>query len=626
MQEQIDKLHLQVWEYLKAGEWTEALNVAGQLAKLEPGNKDSAILAGYLKDLELIAYLSVNYEREETIIVRLKEIARAIPHLAVFDSFKALQELVKVPDSEKKYPQESQLTESELGIINAEINQSEQLRSLWPDRSEKETTITPKLMPNMEKTVEKVEVPKIIDTRPWSKRLKRPSGLLGVMATIAAALIVLLLFNFLSYYYLKEQPPETSAYKYVYNKSLIVKSLNLPKRTVLLGDSTCLTSVVTGPFADRLGGQVVNLATVAQTSMLMDAWMLAEYVEQVGVPENLVLVRGFPGSYTISHNIEYMAAMPLPWNFWEHFGIRPAWKPGETQQLFMTKYAALYSASDTISSRVTNIWNIFNHQPDIGSLENTYFNGSTVAADPMDLSKALPQTYLASKYKINDDTTTALRYISDLAKKKNFQLYILFQPEWDEAIKAGLRANLISAQKNYLSQFIDPEYVHIVFDESLTFKKDQMQNPNHLRPGAERVYTEDYVGLITAIQNQLSEKQATPIKLESAEANKNGSYVVNDKPYIPIRVSIPGRSDAAVNGSVSCLIKPAGTTDGDWVIRSPSVPVNLSGNDPQTFNLSANIGKLDKPGTYDLVVFIRQDVDKLSHETRIELSNKISVK
>ncbi len=37
-------------------------------------------------------------------------------------------------------------------------------------------------------------------------------------------------------------------------------------------------------------------------------------------------------------------------------------------------------------------------------------------------------------------------------------------------------------------------------------------------------------------------------------------------------------------------------------------------------------GSLDKPGTYDLVLLVRQDVGGLSHETRIDMPKMITVK
>lgn len=100
--------------------------------------------------------------------------------------------------------------------------------------------------------------------------------------------------------------------------------------------------------------------------------------------------------------------------------------------------------------------------------------------------------------------------------------------------------------------------------------------------------------------------------------------MVGAEPVITLNVANDGNS--AVNGSVSCLIRPAGGSDTNWVARAPAVPIVLKGGSTQEITLSVTAGSLDTAGTYELVVFLRQDIGGLSHETRVQFPDNITVK
>ncbi len=351
--------------------------------------------------------------------------------------------------------------------------------------------------------------------------------------------------------------------------------------------------------------------------------MLATYIEKFGAPKNVVLLRTAPRGYEMPHTIEFMAAVPLSWGYWDRLGIAPEWQDGEKLKLFFSKYAALYSYSDVLRERLRKPRDAFKHKMWTTQPDNGYDLGAKLSQDPFDIGKRLPHFYF-QPFKASNDATKALQFMSDLARSRKFQLYILFQPEWDEAAGAGLRTEVNNAQLEYLSRFTDSTYVHVVRDASLVFSKDLMQNENHLYHPAEHIFSEVYAAAIAAIQNQLTVKQAEPLKLVSTILDK-ASYKPGDQPVVTAKISAQ-ESGEIIKGSVFGLVKPAGSTDGNWVMRAPAVVMKLNNSNILEIKLTFLVGKLDKAGTYDLVVFLRQDVGTLSNETRVEIPGKIVVK
>lgn len=446
----------------------------------------------------------------------------------------------------------------------------------------------------------------------------------GIFISIVVAFLVVMVFNLAGYEYIRVETIATEAQRTSMEAWQGIKDLNRPVDILLLGDSACRVDLAPGAIADRLGGDVINLGTTTETSFLSDAWMLSKYIEKFGVPKAVVVLRT-SGGYVTSHDIEFLANIPLPWGFWNTYGLAPKWKKGETLQLLLQRYAVLYSDADVFQERLPKIWTLFDYNivPRVPS--HSYTAGITQSKELMDVSTHTPSFYF-SGFHPSADTTDSIKYMVNLAQKYHFQLYFTLQCEWNEAVNAGLRDAHLAAQKTYLSQFVDDQNVFMVEQSPKTlFTKAQMQNPNHLWHGAEKIYTEEIVNAITEIQNNLTEKQAEPLGLDSVSLDKD-SYQAGDQPIITLSVNDPGNHEpGGLTGSVSCLVKPSGDINGHWLARATAVNITLNGDDVKQVVLQLTAGKLEA-GTFDLVVFLRQDVSNLSHETRIEIPKKILVK
>jgi hypothetical protein len=583
MQNNQDNLDRRVWQYLEAGQWDNAYVTATYVVRQNPTAIQNVMLANRIRQLaEIEDALRLKDKLSLEHTTRLEEIAGSDTRMAALPSFQNLASEVK-----------RRLAEAETAPIQAEVAVTS--RELFES-----------------KKLARLRSGNLI----FARLKKANKG--GIFATSLLAALVVFGGNFGAYQYLKNQPVNVSGTLTEWSG---IYTWSKPVDTLLLGDSTCGYNLSTGPFADRLGGRAVNLGNFATTSFMMDAWMLSAYVQRFGPPRNVVLLRSSPRGYALPHLTQYMAELPLGWDFWRKFGIAPDWSKGDVFRLFVDKYFVLYSDSDILRKRLVEPMSLFKHKVGTVYPSNEYFNGTRVPGENLDIKNRQPDYYFGA-FTVSTDTAIALGYMSDLARSLHFQLYILFPPEWDEAIAAGLRSDLLAAQTRYLAQFADPTYVHVINDNSLIFGKNQLQNPSHLRPGPDRIYTETYVSAIVGIQNHLTESSAQILDLTSSVLDKK-DYAATEKPVLTLSVSNKGNSK--VGGSASCLVKLAGEPDSAWVVRAPSVPFEIEPKGSSQLKLQVNVGNFGKPGLYDVVVLLRQDAGQLSSEIRIEIRQAITV-
>jgi len=462
-------------------------------------------------------------------------------------------------------------------------------------------------------------------------RIAGPKGWAGIAATVCCVLATLLVLNTAAYYYLQEQPKSAHGPEAVIGARGPLSGwhglidLKEPVDTLILGDSEAGVNLVTGPIADRLGGNIINLGNNAYSSLLMDAWMLEYYVQKFGPPRNVILLRSCY-SYQYSRILEFMAVVPLEWGYWDRLGTVPDWKAGELQKLFISKYAVLDSDSDVLTYRLMHPLDLF-AQPYTKITPLSYYSKGTMIASTMKNYNREKWPWEFSPFRPSSDSMNALTDMSNLARSLGFQFYIAIGPEWDEAYQDPGRQAKVSGMEKWLTQFTDSQYVHLVLTTPMTFREDQMQNVDHLRPGAERQYTEAALGEIVSIQNIMSAVQAKPVGLASVVLDKR-EYTIGEQPTVTLSLTTGTSIDttASVEGDVSCLIRPSGKSDSEWVYRAPATAVVAHYGDNTEVSLTLNVGKLGKAGAYDLIVFLRQSVGRLSFETRIERLNMIKVK
>lgn len=596
MQNRTDKLRGQVWRHLELGQWHSAALLAERMIEIDPLSGLSG-LAEATRALAIISEaIRLNEPVDPHVLVRLEEMGRTWPRLAAMRSFQALTKAVEEASTNGHEVQTSMPNAAAQGA-------------------------SPKTAAS--------SGPK--PRRSILRRMVRPEGCSGIAASLCCILAVMVVFNCVAYWYLRGQPESTdgpergTAALTTLPPWHTLMDLESPVDTIILGDSTARVDLITGPFADRLGGDVLNLANNAGSSVLMDAWMLQYYLDKFGAPRNVILLRNCHG-YEYTHSVEFMSAVPLQWGYWDRLGVAPAWGTREQLELMLSKYNVLYSASDILSDRLRHPLDLL-AQPYKKRDVAPYYSQGSVAESELDMFRRGNTATTYSPFHPSADGENAVSAMSEQAGSLGFQLYFVVGPEWDEAYQDPDRQAKVSAMVEWMDQFTDPQYVHILLRSPLVYRADQMQNINHLRPGAERQYSEAVVGEMVAVQNGLTGTGAVPLRLSSTVLDKSG-YVVEEQPRITLSLTADNASidaGASVAGEVSCLVRWAGMSDSKWVCRAPAVAFSVASGSSSELVLVPDVGKLPMAGTYDLVVFIRQDVSGLSYETRTEIPKAIRV-
>jgi len=461
------------------------------------------------------------------------------------------------------------------------------------------------------------------------KRIARPKGWAGIAVTVAVAALIVLIGNSCASAYLEVKPrsahgPEVWGVRYALRAWQGLIELSAPVDTIILGDSEAEQNLLSGPIGDRLGGSVFNLGNIFGTTLLSDAWMLQYYIDKFGPPRNVVLLRDY-AAYELGHSLEFMSIVPLEWGYWDRLGPAPVWKSGEKRRLYISKNIPLYSESDILSYRLKHPNELFTQQAVALRPDRNYSYGTIAPSEFGDwLDTGSAGVY--GPFSPSADSVNALRDMSDQARRLGFQLYIAVGPEWDKVSKDPDRQAKVNAAWEWLAQFTDPEYVHLVL-ESMVFQEDQMQSPTHLRLGAARQYTEAVLSDMVATQNRMAATQAKSIRVTSAVLDKK-EYAPGENPSITLVLTTDESADATamIGGSVSALLRPSGMSDEQWVARAQATAFTVQCGNNIEVMMTFSEGEIDEACMYDVVLFIRQATGELSSETRVDLPSVIEVK
>jgi len=592
-QEKLERLRKQIWSHLERGNWHSAAMLAEYLSEKDPLSS----VTGLVESTRILAAISealrLNLPVDQNVLVRLDEISSTWPRLYAMPSYQVLLQAVEEAVDRGR-------TAEMQSVDSGEVPSQRAAPSAW------------------------------ITTRRFLRRVARPKRWAGIAATVSCVVAVLLVLNSVAYYYLREQPRSANGPEAVPGAQATLQpwhglmDLEGPVDTIILGDSSAGVNLVTGPIADRLGGSAINLGNNALSSLLMDAWMLNYYIDRFGPPRNVIVMRAC-NSYEKEHNLEFMSVVPLSWGYWDRLGVAPAWKDGEELSLFISKYGVLYSMSDILAYRLTHAQDLLSQPYTKKTADPYYFMGITTASEFANFTRDKQPSFYGP-FNPSSDSENAVAAMSEQARSLDFQLYFVMAPEWDEAYAEPDRQAKVGGMVEWLGQFADSQNVHVRLSTPMSFSEDQMQSPNHLRPGPERRFAEAIVDDIVSLQNGMASGEALPLQLSSLVLDKS-AYAVEDQVSLSLSLAAEAGSDttALAEGSVSCLFRWGGKSDGYWVYRAPATAFSVASGSSTEVILTPSVGKLPMAGGYDLVVFIRQDVGGLSYETRIEMPWMVKV-
>jgi hypothetical protein len=318
----------------------------------------------------------------------------------------------------------------------------------------------------------------------------------GVVVSIAIALLGTVVINLCAWSYLEAQPPVGPDASKIIPGWRGLQELDRPVDTLILGDSSARVNFLTGPVSDRLGGRTLNLGNSSGSTLLMDAWMLNDYINRFGPPRRVILSR-ITGSYYQPHLLEFMAAAPLEWGYWDRLGLPPAWQSWEPVRLFAKKYGVLYSQFDIIADRLSKPWTLF-EQPYLKTEPGrVYANG--LPADPANLNRIMDEkpVWLFAPFTPNEDNRKGLEAIVTAAHLYRFPVYIVATPEYEAAYPG--RVQILKDYQAFVDGACDGQFVFRILPQPPVYPASQMQDPNHLDPPRAETYTALVLDAIIAL-------------------------------------------------------------------------------------------------------------------------------
>ncbi len=351
------------------------------------------------------------------------------------------------------------------------------------------------------------ESPAIVDKVPY-KALPREVlarvGLHGLLRDLLATLALLVVLNFAARWYLSEY---TTNYGYwmIYQKWKLLTRLDAPVDWLILGDSSCNQGVIPALFESELGETGLNLCTIGNMTALEDLWMLEEYIQRFGPPENVLIVHVYD-MWWRDFDPALLARIPLPWGYWQDFSLSEQVVGGVPRgTLFLQSYVPLYSQNATVG--------------DI--LRKTLLLQANPFASPWQLDQAgfLP-AYESRQESVELDTKRHIEFVSQnassfseinraalerifaLADRHGFQVYLAMSPVYeglyaDEAYQAYLG----DVQAQLASFAAQSQYVHFI-PAVKTFPAGQMQNADHLVLSGAQEYTRWLIGEINWLEKR----------------------------------------------------------------------------------------------------------------------------
>ncbi len=233
----------------------------------------------------------------------------------------------------------------------------------------------------------------------------------------AAALILLITFNFTTMAYLAHNPKNPNLGILRWKWKLLLDS---PHEWLILGDSSCLHSANIQLFEDGLGTDAVNLGTFGDLTLMHDYFMLKAYIDKFSPPENVLLIHSFD---TTMRNMSerVIAWIPQPWGYWETKEPEILSQRINTLKVWGIRVIPLYFQPKTVSFLL--------FRPD------QWFSEPIRTTDGfVPIKKADPRTFendwlmMASDlsdvhYQISEDSSAALDKISELAEEHDIDIY-----------------------------------------------------------------------------------------------------------------------------------------------------------------------------------------------------------
>lgn len=267
-----------------------------------------------------------------------------------------------------------------------------------------------------------------------------------------------------------------------------------PVDWLVLGDSTCGQGIRPDVLEQELGGSALNLCTVANATLVNDAWLLQHYISRVGPPRSGVIVfHALHGwNRDVSGIIDLLDQIPLAPGFWREMQPRVDVTPARELRLRAAPLTTLYDRHLSVS-----------HLLQIGAKQafGSKKNPRLAADDLKDIMrekgwvgehKAMPeksrrdsartaQTFSTRPFELSPANHAAIEAIAKAAKAHNFQLFLSHSSISEElAANAGIQRFLGEASTRLTQIAGQAGHGSFVLQPPPAYPAEQMDSEDHV--------------------------------------------------------------------------------------------------------------------------------------------------
>jgi hypothetical protein len=329
-----------------------------------------------------------------------------------------------------------------------------------------------------------------------------PSSWSEVRRTIAGTMMLVIACNFVALPFLRRWTPNVG-YQVVEKKWALLRDLQQPVDWLILGDSSCNQGVDPELLTRRLGGRALNLCTLADMSVLSDAWMLEAYVQRFGRPAHVVVIHVYEAWGRPVDRVR-VSRVPLEWGFWDRVHPRLDLTAAEKRRAVLERYVPLYSQNASLADWFATPWLALRraHRATLTPAGFMPVRRGDVRGVRADIEG---QLRLAQRRQgaISPESRAALTAIADSARKLSFPVYVANSPIVDDLLtEPAFREHYTSVVGTIAGAIEREPGMHFLLRTPMTFPATEMENADHVLVSAATAYTERLAAEIKAVANR----------------------------------------------------------------------------------------------------------------------------
>jgi hypothetical protein len=257
---------------------------------------------------------------------------------------------------------------------------------------------------------------------------------------------------------------------------------------VILGDSSASFGIDRDLFHATTGQTAVNLATVAESLTVNDAWMLQTYIERFGPPKHVLLMRS-ARQFGLPVNEILATSVPLEYGYWERLEPNVPFDTHAKWLYLVNRYAPFYKAPRTVRQLLEPPWQGIPAAAQIQDGGFLRFHERR-PAQLIDSVAQLRQHLETQGLGVSPASLAGLTALAKSAQRHGFHIYIALPP----VCRAIYRNPRFRMEHRRLAAHLEAlaarsPFLHLLEKEPMLFPVTDMQNADHLLASAATRYT-----------------------------------------------------------------------------------------------------------------------------------------